>query len=346
MYIYKTTNQINGKIYIGKCKKPANETLDYLGSGILLKKAIEKYGIENFKKEILDYASDLNSLNKKEIVWIKYTSSCDRNIGYNISKGGDGGFINPVSKEVHEKRKSPDIYGISDYQRAVLKSWNTRYKENTVKQSVTKMNDTKQKLVTDNITIAQRSARKAAYTRKNTYCKNGKTIQQNFNDKIKNIWKNKSNDEINEFKKIRSRIAKEQIRNEPAHIKNKRMGALKNACTNTVSCFDIITKEYKRVGNNEYYNNPYLVSPKWKGFYEVIYSNGSKILVTKWQLISKLAKEMNISDDWFRKRENNVPFKHRFKKQSHLDGIIVNFIDKKYTDKYFIDNIGKYKIYK
>lgn len=87
MVIYKTTNLINGKYYIGK--DHANNP-EYLGSGYLLKKAISKYGRENFKKEILFYCKDLKDLAKteKEIVT---ESICKDPSSYNLAIGGHGG---------------------------------------------------------------------------------------------------------------------------------------------------------------------------------------------------------------------------------------------------------------
>lgn len=93
MIIYKTTNLINNKIYIGKDKKNNSK---YLGSGKILKRAIKKYGKENFKKEILETCIDLEHLNEREKYWIEVLTP-----DYNIAKGGDGGdtFTNNPNKE-------------------------------------------------------------------------------------------------------------------------------------------------------------------------------------------------------------------------------------------------------
>ena len=54
-FVYITTNHINGKKYIGQKRyDKANKWKSYLGSGIHLKRAINKYGSENFSKEIIE----------------------------------------------------------------------------------------------------------------------------------------------------------------------------------------------------------------------------------------------------------------------------------------------------
>ena len=89
MVIYKTTNLINDKIYIGQ---DSNNNPKYLGSGIHLKKAIKKYGVVNFNKEILETCLNGDELNEKEIFWINKFDSTNVNIGYNISFGSQFGW--------------------------------------------------------------------------------------------------------------------------------------------------------------------------------------------------------------------------------------------------------------
>lgn len=105
MVIYKTTNLVNGKIYIGKDSK---NNPKYLGSGKLLKRSIQKYGILNFNKEILEYCDSDDILNEKEIYWIDKYKSYDTKIGYNIALGGNGGDTisnHPNKKEIYDKLK-------------------------------------------------------------------------------------------------------------------------------------------------------------------------------------------------------------------------------------------------
>jgi group I intron endonuclease len=104
MIIYKITNKVNGKIYIGKTK---NDSEDYYGSGVIIKAAIKKYGLENFEKEVLEKVNNLQELNKREIYWIAEYNSTNKKIGYNIGKGGDGGDLftnNPRKEEIRKKQ--------------------------------------------------------------------------------------------------------------------------------------------------------------------------------------------------------------------------------------------------
>lgn len=96
MVIYKTTNLINGKFYVGKDVRNLN---CYLGSGKLLKRAIKKYGKDNFIKEILEKCNNLSELEEREKYWIKNLNSIGK--GYNLTEGGTGGdtFTNNVNKE-------------------------------------------------------------------------------------------------------------------------------------------------------------------------------------------------------------------------------------------------------
>jgi len=88
-YNYITTNLINGKQYIGK-HSTNNIDDDYLGSGAMLRRAIKKYGKQNFKREILCMCkSDSEALENEE----KYISEYNTIVphGYNLTL--NGGYI-------------------------------------------------------------------------------------------------------------------------------------------------------------------------------------------------------------------------------------------------------------
>ena len=92
-YIYKTTNTVNDKIYIGKKHSTTFLGNKYLGSGIRLSQAVNKYGRDAFHVEMLQEASSLKELNELEKYYIEKYKSQNSDIGYNISPGGDGGSV-------------------------------------------------------------------------------------------------------------------------------------------------------------------------------------------------------------------------------------------------------------
>ena len=108
--IYKITNKINNKIYIGK--HITNDINDsYMGSGKLLKAAINKYGIENFTKEILFQFDNESNMNVKEAEIVnKEFVLLESN--YNLCVGGHGGFsyinlnnLQNLNKNIEQKQK-------------------------------------------------------------------------------------------------------------------------------------------------------------------------------------------------------------------------------------------------
>lgn len=102
-FVYKITNTVNNKIYVGQHYGTITDS--YMGSGFILKRAIKKYGIENFKREILEICESHKKVNIREIYYIKELNSLRPN-GYNITKGGTGGDTitnHPNWEKIHEK---------------------------------------------------------------------------------------------------------------------------------------------------------------------------------------------------------------------------------------------------
>lgn len=112
--IYKITNNVNNKIYVGK-HKTENKNDGYMGSGTILNRAIEKYGIDKFTKEILFECDNEVEMNQKEaeIVDEEFVARLDT---YNVKLGGQGGwdFCNNNTVMQSEKSKKAWIkYGKS-----------------------------------------------------------------------------------------------------------------------------------------------------------------------------------------------------------------------------------------
>lgn len=88
MHIYKITNKINGKWYIGKTN---GRDLNYFGSGKLLKQAVDKYGKDNFERIILEEVD--SDINAREQYWIEQTNAVADPMSYNLASGGEGGDL-------------------------------------------------------------------------------------------------------------------------------------------------------------------------------------------------------------------------------------------------------------
>lgn len=91
-YIYKTTNLVNNKIYIGQHKRDKFDA-NYYGSGKLITNAIYKYGKENFKVELIDTAETLEELTTKEYYYIKLYKSSNIYGNYNLLRDNDKGIF-------------------------------------------------------------------------------------------------------------------------------------------------------------------------------------------------------------------------------------------------------------
>ncbi len=100
-YLYRITNNINGKFYIG-IHSTNNLNDNYFGSGTLIKKAIQKYGINNFTKEILEFKNsreEIKNLEKKVV----NDELLNNPLCYNIQRGGGGGQSVEMAKKHREK---------------------------------------------------------------------------------------------------------------------------------------------------------------------------------------------------------------------------------------------------
>jgi hypothetical protein len=97
--IYKTTNTITGKYYVGVTNgnKPS-----YLGSGRVLLSAIKEYGKENFVREMLEEFDTEHEAYEREAQIVNETFVADRNT-YNIGKGGKGG---PGQAKSHKHKEA------------------------------------------------------------------------------------------------------------------------------------------------------------------------------------------------------------------------------------------------
>lgn len=106
-YLYKITNLINGKVYIGQSVNPQARWRRHKSDAKLgknkkhLANAIRKYGARNFAFEVIAQSKTLEGIDQAEIDCIQQHKSSDKKYGYNIALGGNGKRI--VSEETKKK---------------------------------------------------------------------------------------------------------------------------------------------------------------------------------------------------------------------------------------------------
>ena len=98
-YIYKTTNLLDNKIYIGQHKGKLFDP-DYYGSGSWFSSVFRKYGKENFRCEVIEECKTQQSLNERETYWIENFQSRNPSIWYNLAKGGEQFIVGCTDYEI------------------------------------------------------------------------------------------------------------------------------------------------------------------------------------------------------------------------------------------------------
>lgn len=215
MYIYKTTNKINGKIYIGQSTKNKID-INYFGSGKLIKQAIKKYGIENFEREILECFIDKKELDESEVFYIKEFDSNNLEIGYNLKnfKQGEGTYQKSIEKHYLNKMSFEEREKHLNTYRRGKNYWISKgiltkeQKEKWIKENWCYKNHSHRKNRTDKEyenDIKKRNENKTFFGKRNLdNIDYEKYLDDNYRGKNNPLFRNKTEKEIEEYLKSKT----------------------------------------------------------------------------------------------------------------------------------------------
>ena len=257
-YIYKTTNLINGKIYIGQ-KKSKTFVKTYLGSGTIIQRAIKKYGVENFDVVLIEECFSKEELCEREIFHIaKEESLYNFGKGYNITPGGEFGdtFTHHPNKD--EIRRKISIAGKG---RKHTEEWkkqaSKRYsgKGNPMYGVTSPMKGKKQSLESIEKRVKALKGRVVSEEKK-----------EQMKEKYRETIKNRTPEKQKEIFNNRSKATKERYKKYD-HPQNKKVYVYKkeklvNEFKNSIECKEYYFNNYKlskkTIINNLIHNKPIL----------------------------------------------------------------------------------------
>ena len=207
-YVYITKNLINEKCYVGDHSTNNIEKDNYLGSGLLFVKAINKYGKENFKKEIIEFfPTKLEAFNAQKKYIDQFNSIAP--YGYNISPTGGHGVIGCCSDDTKEKlgkiwkgrkhsQETKDKISKSKREHAVIYTDEIRLKMSEAQKGKKASKETKEKMSTSHVglgkgrVVSEDTKIKLSIARKTRSSgMKGKKMSDEAKEKISNIHKGK-----------------------------------------------------------------------------------------------------------------------------------------------------------
>lgn len=152
--IYLVTNTVNEKKYVGQAswgfekRWSAHRSFAKTGGDDYLHRAMRKYGIENFKIELIEAVDTLEKSNERETFWINYYDSRNPEFGYNIREGGSNGKLAESTKQkiavAHTGLKLPEF--TEGHKQGISEGLKKRWEENPWKTFEYRSEEDKQKI--------------------------------------------------------------------------------------------------------------------------------------------------------------------------------------------------------